>query len=254
MCYCTAETPAHLPDRLAHEEARSRGYPPPDAWHRLSQEQKTAVTVWSRLSETTRHAIGPYLNLRAEPVVLEALAPSPVLDGAHRYSDWIIMWCRQLLTTVAAFKDAPDSPLTPAQLRRATLLSGTYPCIRHDAMLALSLLPPLIVLLLKAAPLSTPAGGGAFAGDAVAPSGYTVPRDTSAPPKPALLTRAQLVCNLMLEIDAVLLRATATSDADALLAEPSDGAMEEPSPSHPERRDAPEGGGEHAEHLLCCQA
>ena len=109
------------------------------------------MAVWGRLSESTRGTITPYLSLNAESVDLSTIVHSPIFDGRRRYSDWVVAWCRQLLATAGAFQTSPH--LSPEQRRRAVLLGGTYPCVRYDAGLALSLLPPLIAFLLKAAPV-----------------------------------------------------------------------------------------------------
>lgn len=62
VCKCTIDTPAHLPLRRAYEEARTKGHPAPDGYHRLSSDQRLAVTVWCRLSEGARGTITPYLR------------------------------------------------------------------------------------------------------------------------------------------------------------------------------------------------
>lgn len=174
-------------------------------------------------------------------------------------------WCRQLLSTAGAFRDSPH--LSAEQRRRATLLAGTYPCVRYDATLALSLLPPAIAFLLKAAPVEP----SLLAPTSHALAAYVPPRRDAAPPSNAMprsaISRAELVNNLILEIDSVL-RATATaaeptaaSAAAAAAAARHEGAgastSHDATPAEAAALRPADGdgdGGYTAERLLCCQA
>ena len=157
VCHCDADTPSLLEIKQRHDVAVQRG-PPPEAWNRLSPEQQKAVTLWSRLADGTRHAITPYLSLRAEQTEKPKSVASPIYTPGAVYSDWVVKWCRQLLAFTARLRDAVTSTSAPfldqLQKSRATLLVAGYACVRFDPSLALSMVPLAINFLLKASPQS----------------------------------------------------------------------------------------------------
>lgn len=130
VCHCNADTPHLLPARLAYEQANARSHVPPAEWTRLTPEQQASVTLWSRLAEGTRHAVTPYLNLRADMVEAHKYVESPLYAPTSVYSDWVVRWCRQLLSVCANLRDATTtaghSLLDPTQRSRATLLVAHY--------------------------------------------------------------------------------------------------------------------------------
>ena len=254
VCGCREDTQRLAPMRREVDVALSRGMMPPESWNRLSLQEQNAATLWSRLADSTRRAITPYLTLKAEQTEAPKTVESPIYSTTPFYSDWIIRWCRQLLAATsnlrAALDGTPRRLLTEDQERRADLLVAMYACVRFDASLALSLLPLVITFLLQASPVSLKQLGLVDGHSLVAaPNG--------APPAAAastsgasqsghghgVLSRPALITGLVTEIDAVLLRTRDT--------QPRAGQS-----GHDQR--APGGGSSgssaDAEHILCCQA
>ena len=153
VCMCNVETPSLLPIKMAHDEAIRRGSLPPDRWKKLSREQQAAINMWGRLAEGTRHAVVPYLSLKAEQAEAARFEAPPIYRDDMAYSEWVVRWCRHLLAVTASLRDVNNgSHLDATKRRRATLLFATYTCVRYDAGLALALLPLAIVFLLTAMP------------------------------------------------------------------------------------------------------
>ena len=198
---CSIETPSMLHIKEQRDRAKARGMADPDSWSRLSPSQQSGLRLWSRLAENTRHAVAPYLTLKAEPA--EAFRPvaSPIYSPASVYSDWIVTWCRQLLAAADLLRSAEDGRyLDSEQRRRATLLVAMYACVRYDARLALSLLPLAILFLLTAAPLGL-----------ASLAQIETDRAAGRPSRLGLegahrVTCAQIIKQLLTEINAVLLR------------------------------------------------
>ena len=132
VCHCTVETPSLLPTHTAYADSFRRGMPPPEAWTQLSPEQKTAIGVGSRIADGCRHAVAPYLSLRAEPVAFEAAPPSPSTRPA------VAAGVDRLVVSSAARLHAgwgAGARLSAEQRRRAACCAYC-PCVRFDAGLA----------------------------------------------------------------------------------------------------------------------
>lgn len=236
VCHCDAQTPNMLPLHQRFSESVQRGLMPPAEWTHLSAEKRSSVLFWAKLDAATQHAIAPYLSLKAENTEAPRQVVSPIYLPSMRYSDWVVTWCRQLLGFTATLRDASPPLLSDAhQMSRANLLVALSACVRYDADLALSLLPPLLVFLLGASPAVTRAPAA---------------DDPNAPRGGHVLSRQQLLDSLLAEIHAVLLP---MGSEHTLRREAA------PAPWPGGYGAAGDGSsvgaaGGHAEHLLCCQA